>query len=93
MKIRSKHSYLASFLLQERDRGQNSEWFPYIDILPKKFDNIPLFFSEQDLDQLQGSMSITKMKDRHESLFDVTYFKRTIFRQTHMYVGRKRFYF
>lgn len=66
--IRSKHTYLASYLLQERDAGKNSWWFPYIDILPKQFNNIPLFFHQDQLQRLKGSISLQKIRDRHDSL-------------------------
>lgn len=66
--IRSKHTYLASFLLQERDRKRESKWFPYIDILPKTFSNIPLFFDRDTLEGLKGSLSLQKIQDRHDSL-------------------------
>lgn len=68
VEIRSKHTYLASYLLQERDKGRSSHWFPYIDILPKTFSNIPLFFERKELDLLQGSIALQKIQDRHDSL-------------------------
>jgi len=68
VEIRSKHTYLASFLLQERDRKRESKWFPYIDILPKSFSNIPLFFDRKQLEGLKGSLSLQKIQDRHDSL-------------------------
>lgn len=68
VEIRSKHTYLASFLLQERDRKRESKWFPYIDILPKTFSNIPLFFDRDQLEGLKGSLALQKIQDRHDSL-------------------------
>jgi len=66
--IRSKHTYLAAFLLQEKARGRASQWFPYINILPKDFANIPLFFDSAKLSLLQGSIALQKISDRHDSL-------------------------
>lgn len=68
IELRSKHSYLASYLLQERDKGKESKWFVYIDILPKKFETIPLFFNDDQRNELEGSMAIKKIDDRIESL-------------------------
>jgi len=68
VEVRSKHTYLASFLLQEREKGRESKWFPYLDILPKDFNNIPLFFRESDLKKLHGSLALQKIQDRHDSL-------------------------
>jgi len=66
--LRSKHSYLASYLLQERELGAKSRWHVYISILPRKFETIPLFFDEQQRQELVGSISLKKIDDRLESL-------------------------
>jgi len=66
--LRSKHSYLASYLLQERERGAKSRWHVYISILPRKFETIPLFFDETQRAELVGSISLKKIDDRLESL-------------------------
>merc|ERR1712130_732135 len=66
--LRSKHSYLASYLLQERERGAKSRWHVYISILPRKFETIPLFFDEKQRSELVGSISLKKIDDRLESL-------------------------
>jgi len=67
VELRSKHSYLAAYLLQERE-NQNSEWKPYIDILPEEHVTIPLFFQEDCERELKGSIALRKMKDRVDSL-------------------------
>lgn len=67
VELRSKHSYLAAYLLQERE-NQNSKWKPYIDILPEEHVTIPLFFQEDCKRELQGSIALKKMKDRVDSL-------------------------
>jgi len=66
--VRSKHTFIALYLLQERDKGEESWWYPYISILPKHFRNIPLFLSNKELDKLKGSMAVQKIKDRHTSI-------------------------
>merc|ERR1719300_204424 len=66
--LRSKHSYLASYLLQERERGAKSRWHVYISILPRKFETIPLFFDDKQRNELIGSIAIKKIDDRLESL-------------------------
>merc|ERR1712130_613015 len=66
--LRSKHSYLASYLLQERERGAKSRWHVYISILPRKFETIPLFFDDKQRSELVGSISLKKIDDRLESL-------------------------
>lgn len=68
IELRSKHSYLACYLLQEKEKGINSAWHIYIDILPEKFITIPLFFNKEQLAELEGSIAIKKINDRIESL-------------------------
>ncbi len=68
VELRSKHSYIAAYLLQERDKGADSFWAPYIAILPKQFDSVPLFFNDEELSWLEGSFTVGKVADRIESL-------------------------
>jgi len=68
VELRSKHSYLAAYLLQEREKGSASDWYIYISILPRKFETIPLFFDGEQRGELAGSVSIKKIDDRLESL-------------------------
>ena len=42
--ISPKHSFLATYVMQER-RKENSYFDKYIDILPKAFDNFPIFYT------------------------------------------------
>lgn len=42
--ISPKHSFLATYIMQER-RKEQSYFAEYIDILPKKFNNFPIFYS------------------------------------------------
>jgi len=65
--VRSKHSYLAAYLLQER-ANPKSYWKPYIDILPVKYANMPVFFEEGTMQWLRNSMSAQKISDRIDSL-------------------------
>ena len=65
--LNSTHSYLASYLLQEK-HSPNSFWRPYIRILPQHYKNMPIFFDGADLDLLKGSFAIRKIIDRQEEL-------------------------
>jgi len=67
VQLRSRHSMLAAYLLQEK-ANPTSYWKPYIDILPEAYDTVPLFFSAEELAELEGSMAIDKIHDRHNSL-------------------------
>jgi hypothetical protein len=66
--LRSKHSYLASYLLQEKHKGAESYWAPYIASLPQVYSNMPIFFDAATMKHLKGSFSIEKIKDRIDSL-------------------------
>eukprot|EP01083_Nonionella_stella_P141743 437319_1 len=68
VELRSKHSYLACFLLQEK-HDPNSYWKPYIDILPQEYRNMPIHFSKEELAHLTGSFSLQKIRDRIRSLY------------------------
>lgn len=64
LEVRSKHSYIAACLLEEREKTTNSFWWPYISILPVKFANVPLFFPDDMLEWLKGSSVLPKIADR-----------------------------
>ena len=46
-----KHSYLSTFLLQEKNQ-QDSYWKPYLDILPTDYSTFPIFYKNEDMDWL-----------------------------------------
>ena len=58
-----KHCNLSFYLLLEKAKIQNnveSYWDKYIDILPKLYNNFPIFYSEEELKQLKGSPFLSK---------------------------------
>jgi len=68
IELRSKHSLLAAYLLSEKAKGSNSRWAAYIDILPSKFETVPIFFDLDLMAMLRGSLVRQKIHDRKESL-------------------------
>lgn len=52
--ISPKHSFLATYIMQER-RKESSFFDKYIDILPKAFDNFPIFYTQEERAWLEGS--------------------------------------
>jgi histone-lysine N-methyltransferase SETD3 len=46
----------------------NSFWAPYIKILPTKYRNMPIFYTEEELKHLKGSFTLDKIEDRKISL-------------------------
>jgi len=65
--VHSSHSWLAAMLLQER-ANPNSKWKPYIDCLPRHYRNMPLFFDQDELDELKGSLTIEMIENRKISM-------------------------
>jgi hypothetical protein len=55
-----KHCFLTTFILQEMKKGDKSQWFKYIDLLPKKADNFPVFYTAKLKNLLQGSPFLCK---------------------------------
>lgn len=55
-----KHCFLTTYILQERV-NPNTKWQSYIDILPKSYDNFPIFFTEEEKSLLQGSPFLSNL--------------------------------
>jgi protein-histidine N-methyltransferase len=49
-----KHSFLSTYVLQERKKP-DTKWAPYFDILPKSTSNFPIFFTPEEKKWLEGS--------------------------------------
>jgi histone-lysine N-methyltransferase SETD3 len=58
------HTYVAAFLLTEKQKGSNSFYAPYITTLPKTFPHMPVNFSSQELSLLQGSLVLREIESR-----------------------------
>ncbi|CAD8078258.1 unnamed protein product [Paramecium sonneborni] len=58
-----KHSFLSTFLLQEKSK-QDSFWKPYLDVLPKLYSSFPIFFNDNDLEWLKGSPFLKQVKQK-----------------------------
>lgn len=52
--ISPKHSFLSVYIMQDR-RKEVSYFDSYIDILPKAFDNFPIFYTVEERAWLEGS--------------------------------------
>jgi histone-lysine N-methyltransferase SETD3 len=58
-----KHSFLSSFVLQER-RIKDTKWEPYLDILPKCTNNFPIFFTPEEKKWLEGSPFLDQVEEK-----------------------------
>jgi histone-lysine N-methyltransferase SETD3 len=61
-------TYLAVFLLQERERGEASFWKPFLDILPQAYPTHPFFFQEHELALLEGSFTLVRREAQRQQL-------------------------
>ena len=65
--ISPKHSFLGSYILQEKRKNQQ-EFAEYLDILPKGLNDFPIFFTDSELKYLKGSPFLDQV---HEKIEDI----------------------
>ena len=69
--ISPKHSFLGTYLLQERkklENGQDSLFKEYLDILPKSLRDFPVFFTEEEKSLLIGSPFLNQINEKIEDI-------------------------
>ena len=62
-----KHSFLSTFIMQEK-RKEATIWDIYIDILPKNLSNFPIFFTDQEKDELEGSPFLDQINEKIQDI-------------------------
>lgn len=60
---------LSLFLLLQKQLGEKSFYWPYINILPKSI-KTPLFFDEQDLKFIENTNLESAARDRKAALYE-----------------------
>ena len=64
-----KHIYLMIYILWDRKvHGDNSFFAPYYATLPKTLNNMPIFWSPEELAELQGSYLLHQIADRNQAI-------------------------
>lgn len=63
-----KHMYLMMFLLEDMKFNPTSRFQPYYRSLPKTLRNMPIFWSQDELEWLRGSPLYEQILDRQESI-------------------------
>jgi len=63
-----KHGFLTTYILQERLKGEESYYFPFIDILPKSFENFPIFFTPEEKELLKGSPFLDQVEEKIDDI-------------------------
>ena len=60
---------LACYLIQERRKGADSVWHHWLNVLPERFDTLPMFFGENDLAELEGCNELlVKVRSQQRSM-------------------------
>ena len=65
--ISPKHSFLGTFVMQERHKP-STDWDYYMDILPKDCKDFPIFFTEEEKQWLIGSPFLTQIEEKIEDI-------------------------
>ena len=63
-----KHGFLTTYILQDKLKGEESYFFPFIDILPKTFENFPIFFTDEEKEWLKGSPFLNQVEEKIEDI-------------------------
>lgn len=63
----SKHCYLAIYVMWDR-KNTASFYAPYYAILPEAYPNMPIFWSSEELQWLQGSYLLQQIEDRKTNI-------------------------
>lgn len=63
-----KHSFLTTYILQQEEHGEASSFFPFIDILPKSFENFPIFYTAEEKEYLKGSPFLNQVEEKIEDI-------------------------
>jgi histone-lysine N-methyltransferase SETD3 len=58
-----KHCFLSIYLLQEK-YNENTKWKHYLNILPKSYNNFPIFYSSDEFKLLRGSPFLQQINDK-----------------------------
>lgn len=62
-----KHIYIMLFMLTDRKKP-DSFFKPYYDILPATLNNMPIFWSEEEMAWLEGSYLVRQTEERNEAI-------------------------
>lgn len=64
-----KHIYLMIYLLWDRKVNHTDSFFyPYYEVLPQTLSNMPIFWTEDELEELRGSFLLHQIVDRKQAI-------------------------
>lgn len=61
------HSLISIYMLDEMKNKKTTFWQPYIDVIPEKYDDIPIFWSDNEVKELQGD-ALSRYHRRRDTL-------------------------
>ena len=62
------HCILSYFLLKEIEKGEKSKWYYYFQFLPKSYLNVPIFYTEKELNILEGTKFKKLINEKKEEI-------------------------
>ena len=65
-----ENSILAVYYLQEQKKMHASYFHDYFTMMPKSFENFPIFFSQKDKDFLKGTKMLEMIKQEIKEIED-----------------------
>merc|ERR1711964_758023 len=65
------HQLISIYMLEEmkNKREKTTFWQPYIDVLPPRYDDIPIFWTDEEIAELQGD-ALARWERRRKTLSD-----------------------
>merc|ERR1711900_1259 len=61
------HSLISIYMLEEMKNKETTFWQPYIDVIPERYEDIPIFWSDAEVKELQGD-ALSRYTRRRETL-------------------------
>jgi protein-histidine N-methyltransferase len=58
-------------MLEKRKPKHLSPWTPFLDTLPEKWDQFPIFFSEEELSYLKESPFLAHIEQNKKGILDI----------------------
>jgi len=61
------HSLISIYMLEEMKTKESTFWQPYIDVIPERYEDIPIFWSDAEVNELQGD-ALKRYQRRRDTL-------------------------
>lgn len=62
------HCLLTAYLLDEMEKGENSKWKFYFDMLPDNYDSFPIFYTEKEEKLLKGTVFLQRIIQKKKEM-------------------------